>query len=244
MKQYFKYIFLITLFSLNMVNYAYATDNDETKSYHKEELNLQSFDSNKWKGATSGMKYSKKPKAKKTKKIKPTTAGTGTLPPPRPIQTNPYTFKDLTQAILIFLAIVLLAFVIFKAVAGDAVLVNKQVTRRKVHTLKDIETNLHEADVESFLDKALKENNYRLAIRLYYLAIIKELSLKDAIVWKKDKTNGHYLKEMRKKKHPKFNEYKNVTRIFEYVCYSDMQFDAGQFQEVRVNFKDLLSAIK
>lgn len=127
---------------------------------------------------------------------------------------------------------------------GDAVLVNKEVKRRKPVTLAEIETNLQEADVEGFLKQALADKDYRLAIRLYYLAIIKELSAKGVIEWKKDKTNGHYMRELRSKNHPKLKDFRAVTRIFEYVWYSNMAFDGGQFEEVRINFKDLLASIK
>ena len=65
-----------------------------------------------------------------------------------------------------------------------------------------------------------------------------------AITWKKDKTNGHYMNEMRRSNHPKLQEFRSVTRVFEYVWYSDTQFDGGKFEEVRTDFKSLLTALK
>lgn len=243
MKKYGLHIVLILLFLMSINTSFYA--NDATEMYQKESIKVQSFDGGEWKDLTNGMKYSKKPKAKKTKKRKTTTgAGTGTIAPPQPLQVANYTFKDFAQTMLLFLAVLVLAFVIFKAVAGDAILVNKDVRRRKPITLEEIETNLQEADVEGFLKQSLADKDYRLAIRLYYLAIIKELAAKGVIDWKKDKTNGHYMRELRKKKHPKLQDFQNVTRIFEYVWYSNMTFDGGQFEEVKINFKNLLAAIK
>lgn len=235
-----KHIFFCLGLIFCLAGQSYA--NDATDAYQKEALNTEAFDAKTWQSASDGMQYSRKPKAKKKRKRRPSSNGT----PPRPIDPpNPgISFRDFAQTVLIFLAVLVLAFVIFKAVAGDAILVNKEVTRRKPVTLSEIETNLHEADVEGFLKQSLEQEDYRLAVRLYYLAIIKELSIKGAIEWKKDKTNGHYLREMRKSKHPSFQAFKNVTRIFEYVWYSNMNFDGGQFEEVRVNFKDLLATIK
>jgi hypothetical protein len=203
---------------------------------------LKTFDANQWNGLTDGLKYNQLPKAKKIKKQNPSEDLQNNFSP-NPI-TDPIIFNEFAQWVLILLAVFLLAFVVYKAVVGDTILINKQIQRTTTPTLKDIETNLHEADVESFLEKALNEKKYRLAIRLYYLAIIKELSVKGAIVWKKDKTNGHYLRELRSHKHPKLKEFSNLTRIFEYVWYSDMDFERGQFQEVRIDFKELLTAIK
>lgn len=243
MKKYSLYIVWVLLLLIGINTSFYA--NDATEMYRKENIKLKKFDGEEWKSLTSGMKFSKKPKAKKTKKQKSNAgAGTGTILPPRPRPSSPYTFKDFAQTMLLFLAVIVLAFVIFKAVAGDAILVNRDVKRRKPVTLEEIETNLQEADVEGFLKQSLADKDYRLAIRLYYLAIIKELAAKGVIDWKKDKTNGHYMRELRKKKHPKLQDFQNVTRIFEYVWYSNMVFDGGQFEEVKINFKNLLAAIK
>jgi len=244
MKKYSLYIALMLLFLGGFSSESYA--NDATKAYQSERLKVQKFDKADWKVSSKGMKFSKKSKTRKTKKTKTTnnTNGTGTVAPPPPRQPSTFTFKDFAQTLLIFLAVIILAFVVFKVVAGDAVLVNKDIKRRKPVTLAEIETNLQEADVEGFLKQALADKDYRLAIRLYYLAIIKELSAKGVIEWKKDKTNGHYMRELRSKNHPKLKDFRAVTRIFEYVWYSNMAFDGGQFEEVRVNFKDLLAAIK
>jgi len=241
MKIYLKYCCLVAIMVLGSFG-VYAQSNTATNAYLSEKVALRNFDADAWTAAADGMKYSTKPKAKKKKKDKPKT---NTTTQNRPPNVSNFSFKDFAQTLLIFLAVLLLAFVVFRIVAGDAILVNKQVANRRPVTLQEIETNLHDADVDGFLDQALKKTDYRLAIRLYYLAIIKELSLKGIIEWKKDKTNGHYMREMRKNKHEKLGEFKNVTRIFEYVWYSNMDnFDEGQFEEVRVEFKRLLSAVK
>lgn len=244
MKKYYLYIGLILFFVVGFSTNFYA--NDATRAYQNESLNVKTFDKAEWKESAQGMKFSKKPKTSKIKKKKTSnnTNGTGTIAPPPPRPPSTFTFKDFAQTLLILLAVILLAFVVFKVVVGDAVLVNKEVKRRKPVALSEIETNLEEADVEGFLKQALVDKDYRLAIRLYYLAIIKELSAKGVIEWKKDKTNGHYMRELRKKNHPKLKDFRAVTRIFEYVWYSNMAFDGGQFEEVRVNFKDLLASIK
>jgi hypothetical protein len=244
MKKYSIYICLILFFVLGFATDFYA--NDATRAYQNENLRVKKFDKAEWRASAKGMKFSKNPNAKKKKKKQATdnTNGTGTIAPPEPREPSTFSFKDFAQTLLIIIAVIILAFVIFKVVAGDAILVNKEVKRRKPVTLEEIETNLQEADVEGFLKQALLDKDYRLAIRLYYLAIIKELSAKGVIEWKKDKTNGHYMRELRNKKHPKLKDFRAVTRIFEYVWYSNMAFDGGQFEEVRINFKDLLASIK
>jgi hypothetical protein len=241
-KKYIKYCFFLMTLWLLLVPSTSLSANDATDGYKIEKLNTKKFDTQTWKDVSANMKYAKKKKVeKKPKKVNPSTGRANT---PRPTSGPPMSFRDFAQGVLIFLAVILLAFVIFKAVAGDAILSNKQVGRKTPISLEEIETNLEEADVEGFLKQALTNKDHRLAIRLYYLAILKELSLKRAIIWKKDKTNGHYMNEMRRSKHSKLQDFRTVTRIFEYVWYSDAQFDSGQFEEVRTDFKKLLTALK
>ena len=47
------------------------------------------------------------------------------------------------------------------------------------------EEHIYESDLDRFIREATEQGNYALAIRLYYLAIIKELSLNRTILWKK-----------------------------------------------------------
>lgn len=231
---------MIAFFLLFVKVPAFA-DNDETLAYKNESLELKTFDKSQWRSLSENMSFTQKVKPKKIKKDKGQNSSNNTIVPP---EINPVSFMTFARFVLVFLAVLLLAYVIFKTVAGDAILVNNQVQRKNISSIRDVETNLQEADVDGFLQKSLTDEDYRLSIRLYYLSIIKELSLKNVINWKKDKTNGHYLREMRDGKHPLLKEFRNVTRIFEYVWYSNTAFDKGQFLEVSVDFKNLLTAIK
>ncbi len=215
----------------------WAQENDATALYQEQPISAQTFDASIWKNTSKDMKFSTKTKVKKVPKRVDST--------PMPVNNEvDQTTVFSARTLLLLLAMVLLVFVIYRAVAGNAILINKPIERRQPIALKDIETNLQEADVESFLAQALRDKDYRLAIRLYYLAIIKELSAKGLIEWKRDKTNGQYLRELRKKKYPQVSAFKGVTRVFEYVWYSNMAFDGGQFEEVRIDFNNLLQSIK
>jgi hypothetical protein len=174
---------------------AWAQENDATARYRNQPLQTQTFDASVWQKTAKDMNFSTQPSIKKVpKRTNNQQAG-----PIAPANRNEV-FS--ARSLLLLLATVLLIFVIYKAVAGNAILINKPIERRQPVALKDIETNLQEADVEGFLAQSLKEKDYRLAIRLYYLAIIKELAAKGMIDWKRDKTNGHYLRELRRKKYP------------------------------------------
>jgi len=118
---------------------------------------------------------------------------------------------------------------------------NKKVVKSNAHiTIDNVEEHIYESDLDRFIREAVEQNNYTLAIRLYYLAIIKELSLKRAIKWKKDKTNKDYLREMRKTN--LFNPFREATRIFERIWYGEEELEKEDYQEIKPTFEKLVQA--
>lgn len=235
-------LFLGSLMPLN----TYAL-NKATEDYKKEELKIPSTKKDAWKTLSKELKYAKNPKArKKDDLVKDSTTNNnvniGNLNQNIPEQKEPMSFQDFARILLIILAIIVIAIVVFRAVGGNVILSNSDIRRPRKITLENIEENLEKADVESFLKEALNKDNYKLAVRLYFLAIMKQLALKGAINWQLDKTNGAYLMEMRR--HPKSKEFARITRMFEYVWYSKMAFDKATFDQIRPEFKSLLMAVK
>jgi len=78
-------------------------------------------------------------------------------------------------------------------------------------------------------------------VRVYYLEVLKQLSLKDLIKWQRDKTNSEYLREMRQQTH--FKDFRHVTRIFERVWYGDTKIEQDTFQQISPEFELYLSKV-
>lgn len=108
--------------------------------------------------------------------------------------------------------------------------------------LKNIEDNIHESNLEKFIQQAQTENNYNLAIRLYYLAIIKELSLAKVIRWKRDKTNRNYVQEVQGQEY--LDAFKKLTTIFERGWYGNRTLNKIDYQRLQPQFEDLITQIK
>ena len=112
----------------------------------------------------------------------------------------------------------------------------------RILKLEKIEENLHRADLESFILQALKQEEYALALRLYYLSILKELSQRKAIHWKREKTNRQYVWEMRQS--PLSGAFEEVTRIFEQAWYGGRQMDKREYQALEPKFRMLAGKVK
>lgn len=123
--------------------------------------------------------------------------------------------------------------------SGNAEVTNQLQPQKQ---LQHIERNLNKSDLEKALDAALAANDYRTAIRIYYLMVIKELSNKQWIKWKQDKTNGEYLREMLVR--DEYQTFMQITVNFEKVWYGDVTIDEDRFSSMRPTFDHFIQQIK
>ncbi len=80
------------------------------------------------------------------------------------------------------------------------------------------------------LEKAKLSNNYRECVRVHFLFILKELIEQKSIVWKPEKTNNDYLKEVRNKRG--FDNFSECVRIFELVWYGEYEINEQHYAEM------------
>jgi len=143
------------------------------------------------------------------------------------------------QVLAIIAAVAGIAYGIYKALNAPR---NRQIARDGVEiTLDNVEQYIHESDLDRFLLEALAAGNFALAIRLYYLQIIKQLSESGAIRWSREKTNRDYLRETRN--HRSAEAFRTATRIYERVWYGNQPVDESAYRQMEPSFQHLLSAL-
>ncbi|AUP78139.1 hypothetical protein [Flavivirga eckloniae] len=117
---------------------------------------------------------------------------------------------------------------------------------RKNQTLNDFEEitaeNIEHADIHALIKNAENENNYRLAIRYYYLLVLKTLSIKKHIKFEDDKTNSEYLNEISEKPFSKAFEY--ASYLYNYIWYGKFALNVKQYNKAKNNFLTLLNQVK
>ncbi|WP_165768175.1 DUF4129 domain-containing protein [Hymenobacter amundsenii] len=79
--------------------------------------------------------------------------------------------------------------------------------------------DLHALDLDALLREAEDAHQYRLAVRLGYLRVLRQLSDRQLINWQPDKTNHDYLYELPPGPLP--DAFRELTRQFEYVWYGE-----------------------
>jgi len=97
-------------------------------------------------------------------------------------------------------------------------------------------------NISVLITEAVKQKNYRLAIRYYYLLALKNLTETDNIEWKPQKTNEDYIKELNTSNF-KF-DFENITKIYDYVWYGEFNIDALKFESLKLPFESLNNTIK
>jgi len=105
----------------------------------------------------------------------------------------------------------------------------------------DEEHIIKNEDINALINAAIHQNNFRLAIRYYYLLALKDLSENKIIIWEQDKTNADYIHEIENKT-LQLN-FKHVTKIYDYVWYGSFTVDALKFESLKLPFNQLSKLI-
>jgi hypothetical protein len=94
--------------------------------------------------------------------------------------------------------------------------------------------NIFAINYQKEVDKAEASGNYRLAIRLMFLRLLKVMAEKNIIQYKQDKTNFDYLLQL----HPTayYNNFFRVTRNYEYSWYGQFNVSEEAYRIVRNDF--------
>ena len=111
--------------------------------------------------------------------------------------------------------------------------------KKNVITTKETEEDFSTEDIfainyQKEIDKAVSQGNYRLAIRLQFLRLLKNMSEKNIIRYKQDKTNLDYLMEL----HPTgyYNNFFRITRNYEYSWYGQFNVSEDAYKIIRNDF--------
>lgn len=192
----------------------------------------QPWSDSDWKKNTQDRNYKEKKEEKKEAEN-----------PFQPIEVNTSEW-DLSQqakliillVFIVFLVGLLVYFFLNKSASKDSLLSNENMA------MMEIESRLIEVDPFQFLQKTVAAEDYKTAVRLLYLMLLRELHLKKHIEWKKDKTNRDFLREMRP--HSSYEHFKKLTLAYEIVWYGDSAIREDQFLKIKQQFDTFLLPLK
>jgi len=222
--------------------------------YLQEPLQPQQVDREAWASAKKGIEYPGASGAAgeeaQSGRSSSTEAGGGETPPQvepaEPLFELDSAWADILLKILLFAGVaVAIAFLIRYLLGLQQAPKDKKLRKAGNSTdidLEQIEEDLHEAELGGYIAQAEREGNYRLAMRLHYLALLKAMSVGGLIRWQKDKTNRQYLNEL--SGHELQPPFSRLTRIFEHYWYGDHELQAEAYQQIAPEFEQLAERLQ
>lgn len=143
-------------------------------------------------------------------------------------------------AIIIFLLVI---YFLFKAIINkEGNWVFGKSSDKNIIPVTDVEANIHQADFKSLINNAETQGNYRLAIRYYYLWLLRTLTNAELINYDVEKTNSDYFFEITQ---PKLKEeFSYTSYLYNYIWYGEFDVDQNQFSKAKNAFNRFINSIK
>jgi hypothetical protein len=85
--------------------------------------------------------------------------------------------------------------------------------------------------MDDLIEEAIKNGNYRLAVRWCFLKSLQLLNQKQQIVWQPAKTNIDYHDELQNKNTR--DNFGKLSHVFEYVWYGEMAANENLLRNYR-----------
>jgi hypothetical protein len=96
--------------------------------------------------------------------------------------------------------------------------------------------------LETMLAQAEQEQNYRHAMRILFLLLLKNLQNIDYIKTAKGYTNAHYLQQMRAFP-PLLNAFQNLLRFYEVVWYGERTLENASYSQVKRQWSSFVDTL-
>ncbi|WP_431244611.1 DUF4129 domain-containing protein [Flavobacterium sp. P21] len=99
----------------------------------------------------------------------------------------------------------------------------------------DIEKNIHLLDFEKLIAENIQSGEKRIAIRYYYLWLLKVMAQNNYIDWDIEKTNSDYLYEIKSPAHKE--EFTYLSYLYNYIWYGEFEINEPIFLKAENRFK-------
>lgn len=159
------------------------------------------------------------------------------IPKEEPKTEKPLTMRPWFQTILWVIIIAGFAAFLIWYLAGNNVGLFKK--KRTIIEEPSVEEELSTEDLFAInyqreIDKAVGQGNYRLAVRLMFLRVLKNLAEKNIIDYRQGKTNFDYLLQLQPTGY--YPDFFRITRNYEYSWYGQFEVGEEKFALIKKEF--------
>jgi hypothetical protein len=151
-------------------------------------------------------------------------------------------FTDIALKVFYVVIFLLVVFFIVKAIINkEGTWIFGKSSDKRIIPVTDIENNIYDTDFKALIADAEKENNHRLAIRYYYLWLLKTLSEEEIIDYDVEKTNSDYYLEIENKETKE--DFSYTSYLYNYIWYGEFDIDDAQFEKAKKAFTQFLRTL-
>lgn len=101
-------------------------------------------------------------------------------------------------------------------------------------TEEEAAENIFEINYQKEIDNAVQRGDYRLATRLLFLHLLKNLAEKNIIQYKQERTNFDYLLQLNSTGY--YKDFFRLTRNYEYAWYGEFEVNRDIFTIIKNDF--------
>lgn len=141
-------------------------------------------------------------------------------------------FFQLAPYLLLLVLMALLVWLAMKYGGGES-----QEKRFALSAISSDEALLKSDNLKALVEEAMRNGDFRLALRYRYLIVLQQLIQQKLIIWKSSKTNYEYQRELQGTGFQA--PFSEVTRIYNFVWYGHFDLDAETFGELEKAFNQM-----
>ncbi|WP_037314852.1 DUF4129 domain-containing protein [Salegentibacter sp. Hel_I_6] len=141
--------------------------------------------------------------------------------------------------VLLILVLGLITWLFIRLNPGNAVMAEPLTGKVNFQKEEDL---VKSADISSLIQKAIQQENYRLAVRYLYLKSLRLLDQKEHISYRFQKTNEDYINEIRETELK--SQFTKITRLYDFIWYGDFDLSKSRFEKVNQEFSQMENSLK
>lgn len=134
------------------------------------------------------------------------------------------------------------AAVIYFLIQNKISIFSKEAISAATDTTEEGHEDIFSLSYTKLIQQAEKDTDFRRAIRLLFLQILKSLNDTGTIQYQPDYTNLQYLQQLTQSRY--YNEFFGVMRSYEYVWYGKFIISQEQYKAIKNDFLKLQNKIR
>jgi len=139
------------------------------------------------------------------------------------------------------LLIAFFLFVIYRIIVVNKLFLFYSSKKIKKQAGEDEAINIDDENIDEKIQSAVDHKDNRMAVRYMYLKALKLLNDRQWIHFHAEATNYEYVNEM--SKHKLGDDFRFLTRVYDYMWYGEFTLTNEQFEIVYNNFKHFYNAV-